>query len=33
MEGFLFSGFEASANSVIRVTHLNAQPTKLLFNL
>src|ERR1035437_3827614 len=32
-EGLPFGGFEASANGVIRMSHVDAQPAKFLFHL
>jgi hypothetical protein len=33
MEGFLLGGFEASADSIIRITHMDAKPAEFLFHL
>jgi hypothetical protein len=33
MEGLLYGGFEAVANSIIRIVHINSQPAKLFLHL
>ena len=33
MEGLLLGGFEAMANGVIRMIHVDTQPAKFLFHL
>jgi hypothetical protein len=33
MEGFLYGGFDALTNGVVRTVHMDAQPSELLFHL